>query len=75
MSISEPSTISSDLVDERTFDLLFREARTHYRYSDRDVPDTLLLHIHNISRMGPTSSNGSPMRVVFVKSAEAKADF
>ncbi len=36
------------------------------------MPDALLREIWNIARMGPTSTNGSPMRVVFVKSEEAK---
>lgn len=51
---------------------LFLDARTHFAWQDREVPDTLLHAIWSVARMGPTSTNGSPMRVVFVKSPEAK---
>ncbi len=37
------------------------------------VSDDLLRQAVDIAKMGPTSANQSPMRIVFVKSAEAKA--
>jgi len=37
------------------------------------VLDELLRRVYDVARMGPTSSNCCPMRVIFVKSAEAKA--
>lgn len=52
---------------------VFLDARTHFAWQDREVPDALLREVWDIARMGPTSTNGSPMRVVFVKSKEAKA--
>ncbi len=52
---------------------LFTEARTHNDWLDKSVADTLLQEAWNIARMGPTSANCSPLRVVFVKSATAKA--
>ena len=57
-------------------DQLFLDART-YRGSaqawlDRDVPDALLVRLYDMAKMGPTSANCSPMRVVFVRSPEAK---
>lgn len=63
----------SPSVDPDALDVLFLSARTHYRFSDRDVPDDLLKQIYDIARMGPTSGNCCPMRVIFVKSAEGKA--
>src|SRR5262249_32338520 len=54
-------------------DLLFFKARTHNAWLDKPVDDALLKRIYEIARMGPTSANMSPMRVVFVKSPEAKA--
>ncbi|MDT3736942.1 MAG: malonic semialdehyde reductase [Denitratisoma sp.] len=54
-------------------DSLFLQARTHNAWQDKPVDDTLLKQVWDISRMGPTSANCSPMRVVFVKSPEAKA--
>ncbi len=54
-------------------DSLFLQARTHNAWLDKPVDDTLLKQLWDIARMGPTSANCSPMRVVFVKSPEAKA--
>ena len=53
-------------------DLLFREARTHNAWLDRPVDDDLLKRVYELARMGPTSANMCPMRIVFVKSREAK---
>jgi 3-hydroxypropanoate dehydrogenase len=52
--------------------LLFRNARTHMAWLDKPVDDDLLRQIYDLAKMGPTSANTSPMRVVFVKSAAAK---
>ena len=56
-------------------DQLFRSART-YRGSaqawlDRPVTDTQLEQIYDLAKMGPTSANGSPARIVFIRSPEA----
>jgi 3-hydroxypropanoate dehydrogenase len=56
----------------RCLDQLFREARTHNAWRDRDVPDELLHAIVDLLKLGPTSANCSPARFVFVKSREAK---
>jgi 3-hydroxypropanoate dehydrogenase len=53
-------------------DLLFRHARTHSHWLPRPVDDALLRRAYDLARMGPTSANMCPMRVVFVKSGEAK---
>ena len=53
-------------------DQLFREARTHNAWTDRDVPDALLHELIDLVKLGPTSANCSPARFVFVKSREAK---
>lgn len=52
---------------------LFSEARTHNGWVDKDVPDSLLRRAYDHAKWGPTSANCSPMRVVFVRSPEAKA--
>ncbi|MDP2410026.1 MAG: malonic semialdehyde reductase [Pseudolabrys sp.] len=67
-----PIAIPSDQ-NEELLDLVFRNAHTYYRFSNREVPDALLRDIYEATKFGPTSGNGSPMRVVFVKSPEAKA--
>jgi 3-hydroxypropanoate dehydrogenase len=53
-------------------DLLFRAARTHSAWLDTPVDDALLRRVYDLAKMGPTSANMCPMRVVFVKSKEAK---
>ena len=60
------------IADETTLKLLFTEARTHYGWQDRDVGEDTLRALYEIAKMGPTSMNQQPMRVVFVRSAEAK---
>jgi 3-hydroxypropanoate dehydrogenase len=52
---------------------IFEEARTHNGWRDEPVPDDLLRRVYDVAKMGPTSSNCCPMRVLFVKCAEAKA--
>ena len=52
---------------------IFEDARTHVTWQERPVTDDLLRRIYDVAKMGPTSSNCCPMRVVFVKAAEAKA--
>src|SRR5262249_15167808 len=56
-------------------DLIFREARTHTRWLDRPVPDALLKAAYDLARMGPTSGNCQPLRILFVRSKEAKEKF
>jgi len=51
---------------------LFLEARTHRAWQPREVPDSLLRELVDIMKMGPTSYNSLPARVVFVKSKAAK---
>lgn len=60
-------------LDAPALDQLFLEARTHNAWQDKPVSDALLKQAWDLARMGPTSANCSPLRVVFVKSAEAKA--
>ncbi len=59
-------------LSEPDLDVLFRQARTHSAWLDRPVADDLLHQAWDLARMGPTSVNCQPARIVFVKSAEAK---
>src|SRR6202162_5183450 len=51
---------------------IFRTARTHNAWLDQPVEDALLRQVYDLAKMGPTSANTCPMRIVFVKSPEAK---
>lgn len=61
---------------DAALDLVFRNART-YRGSadawvDKAVDEDLLRQAWDLARLGPTSANCSPARIVFVRSAQAK---
>lgn len=60
-------------LDAAALDLILRNARSHNRWIEREVPDVLLHQLYDLLKWGPTSANSSPARIVFVKSAEAKA--
>jgi 3-hydroxypropanoate dehydrogenase len=62
----------SKVLSNEGLDLIFRDARTHNGWLDKPVEDALLKQVHDLAKMGPTSANMCPMRVVFVKSKEAK---
>jgi 3-hydroxypropanoate dehydrogenase len=53
-------------------DLVYRNARTHNGWLEKPVDDALLRQAYDLAKMGPTSANMCPMRIVFVKSKEAK---
>ena len=51
---------------------LFTEARTYSAWQPMPVSDELLHRLYEMVKLGPTSANCCPMRLVFVKSADAK---
>ena len=53
--------------------VILEDARTYTAWQERPVTDDLLRQVYDLAKLGPTSSNCCPMRVVFVKTAEAKA--
>lgn len=53
-------------------DLILRDARSHYAWTDRPVPDKVLHELYDITINGPTSMNTLPARFKFVRSPEAK---
>ena len=61
-----------DAVSPEVLDQLFREARTHYSWTDRPVSDQTLREIYDLVKFGPTAANTGPARFVFVRSAQAK---
>lgn len=58
-------------LDDASLDLMFLEARTHNGFAG-PVPDDLLRRLFDTMKMGPTTANSSPARIVFVKSPAAK---
>ena len=57
------------MVDQDTMRLILTEARTHYGWKERDVSEETLRELYDIAKMGPTSMNQQPMRIIFVQSA------
>ena len=51
---------------------LFTEARTHNGFLDKPVSDELLRRALDLAKMGPTSANQSPLRILFLRSQAAK---
>ena len=60
------------VLDDEALHQLFHRARTHNGWLDRPVPEALLRQAIDLVKMGPTAANSQPMRVVFVRSAQAK---
>lgn len=60
------------MTNDDSLDLIFRQARTHSAWLDKPVDDALLRQVYDLAKMGPTSANMCPLRIVFVKSAAAK---
>ena len=56
-----------------TTEQLFDAARTHNGFSAEPLPEPTLRRLYELMKWGPTSSNSSPARIVFVVSAAAKA--
>lgn len=59
-------------VSDAALDTLFREAHTTRKWLDRKVSPALLMAIYDLMRWGPTATNMTPARIVFVMSPEAK---
>ncbi|MFE2034512.1 malonic semialdehyde reductase [Streptomyces scopuliridis] len=59
-------------LDPAAQNLLFREARTANTFSDEPVTEEQVQAIYDLVKYGPTAFNQSPLRVVLVRSAEAR---
>ena len=57
---------------DTALDQLFRSARSYNGWLDKDVSEEQLHAIHDLMKMGPTSANQQPARIVWCKSLEAK---
>lgn len=68
-----PKPAPSRVLDDHGQDLLFREARTAWAWTDRPVDDATVRALYDLAKWGPTSANSSPARFMVLRSAEAKA--
>jgi 3-hydroxypropanoate dehydrogenase len=61
------SAVNTDALNQ-----IFTLARSHYDWLDKPVSEEQVHEIYNLMKMCPTSANSSPLRLVFVRSDEAK---
>ena len=59
-------------IDHAALSQLFLDARTYNEFQNIPVSDAKLREAVDIAKMAPTSANQSPLRVVFVRTPEAK---
>lgn len=59
-------------LDPAAQDLLFREARTANTFTDEPVTDEQIQAVYDLVKYAPTSMNMQPLRVVLVRSPEAR---
>ncbi len=60
------------MLDQNALDLLFNKARSHNDFDPTPVADEKLHALYDLMRMGPTSANCCPARLVFVNSEAGK---
>jgi 3-hydroxypropanoate dehydrogenase len=60
------------MADEKTLDLILRQARSHADFSERPVPEEALRAAHDLMKWGPTSANSQPMRILYLRSKESR---
>ena len=59
-------------LDDKALDQLFREARSYNGWTDEPVTDEEIHSIYELMKMGPTSANMQPARIVWAKSLAAR---
>jgi len=65
--VAHHASLSADALAQ-----LFTDARTHNAFLDKPVPDALLSKAVELAKWAPTSANQSPLRLLFLRSKEAK---
>ncbi|RJK94190.1 malonic semialdehyde reductase [Vallicoccus soli] len=53
-------------------DLLFRTARTATRFTDQPVGEDEVRAVYDLVKLGPTAMNANPLRVLLVRSPQAR---
>jgi 3-hydroxypropanoate dehydrogenase len=59
-------------VGPEVLDQLFREVHTAYTFEDTPLSEDVLTDLFDLVRNGPTSVNGQPLRMIGVRTQEAK---
>jgi 3-hydroxypropanoate dehydrogenase len=64
--------MTAPALTDAALDQLFRSARTHNGWLPQPVSDDELRALYELTKMGPTSANCSPARLLFLRTREAK---
>lgn len=64
--------MSGTRIDDKALDIIFRDARSHNGWQDKPVSEQQLRELYDLMKWGPTSANCQPLRIIFVRSDEAK---
>ena len=64
--------MTSHAVSDEALDIIFRDAHTQNKWTDKPVSHAMLMAIYDLMRWGPTSANASPARFCFLTSHAAK---
>ena len=59
-------------LSDEALDQLFRTARSYSYWLKKPVSDDTLRRLYELMKWGPTSANGSPARILFLRTPEAK---
>ena len=62
----------SHAVNDEALDRIFRQARTIRKWLPAPVTTPILMAIYDLMRLGPTTANSGPARIVYVVSKAAK---
>ncbi|NMR28883.1 malonic semialdehyde reductase [Crystallibacter degradans] len=71
-STAEPNLQDELVLDAAATDALFLEGRSANTFTDEPVTDAQLHAIYGLAKMGPTAMNIQPLRITWVRSAEAR---
>lgn len=64
-----------EVLDDAGRKILFSDAHTVYKFSGGSVSDAKLQEIWDLAKWGPTSANTQPLRVLFLRTDEARERF
>ena len=59
-------------INQTAQDILFNDARTYNGWEEKEVSDSVLYKLYDLMKMGPTSANCCPARIIFLKSDAEK---
>lgn len=72
-ALLDSPVLGTPALDDAAADLLFRGARTAYRFTDEPVTPEQLGRLYDLLRFPPTAMNTQPLRVVLVSTPDARA--